>query len=76
MASTDTLPTTEDYAERVKVAREEFVRAVIATSMSDEESSVVIKAAVRMSCADASYGWERGYSAGVENGRKYEKNGW
>ncbi len=76
MFSTDTVPTVEDHAERVRVAREEFVRVAVAASMSDDDLSAVIKAAVRMSCADASYGWERGYSAGIENGRKYEKNGW
>jgi len=76
MASTNTIPTVEDHAERVRVAREEFVRVAVAASMSDEDASAVIKAAVRMACADASYGWERGYDAGVENGRKYEKKGW
>jgi hypothetical protein len=76
MASTNTIPTVEDHAERVRVAREEFVRVAVAASMSDDDLDAVIKAAVRMACADASYGWERGYDAGVENGRKYEKMGW
>jgi len=76
MASTDTTPTVEDHAERVRVARAEFVRVAVAASMSDDDLDAVIKAAVRMACADATYGWERGYDAGIENGRKFEKRGW